>query len=166
MRPIVVPGLPMTPLTLLAAGGHEPPLVDIDSTVFVQFGIFLLLLIVLTRFVFKPYLALRTERGQKIEGAKDEAVKLAADAESKLAGYEERILKTRKDAAVTRLELRKEGETAATSKLAEARGNADAKLEAARQKLGKSADAAQLALRARADVIARTIVGKLLGREV
>ena len=132
MRPIVVPGLPMTPLTLLAAGGHEPPLVDIDSTVFVQFGIFLLLLIVLTRFVFKPYLALRTERGQKIEGAKDEAVKLAADAESKLAGYEERILKTRKDAAVTRLELRKEGETAATSKLAEARGNADAKLEAAR----------------------------------
>ncbi len=166
MRPIVVPGVPMTPLTLLAAGGHEPPLVDIDGTVFVQLGIFLLLLIVLTRFVFKPYLALRAERSTRIEGAKEEAQGLATDADTKLARYEEQILKTRKEAAATRLELRKEGESTASGKLAEARSSADAKLEAARQKLGKSADAAQLALRARADVIARSIAGKLLGREV
>jgi F-type H+-transporting ATPase subunit b len=156
----------MTPLTLLAAGGHEIPLVDFDNTVFVQLGIFLLLLIVLTRFVFKPYLALRAERSLKIEGAREEAQKLSEDAALKLTGYEEQILRTRKEAAVTRLELRKEGESAAASKLAEARGAADATLEAARQKLGKSADAAALALRARADVIARAIAQKLLGREV
>jgi len=165
VRPIVVPGLPMTPLTLLTAG-HAPPLAHIANTVFVQLGLFLLLLIVLTRFVFKPYLRLRAERGQRIEGAKEEAQKLAEDADSKLARYEDQILKTRKEAATTRLELRKEGETAAAGKLAEARGATDQKLEVARQKLSKSADAAQLALRARADVIARSVAQKLLGREV
>lgn len=156
----------MSPLVLLAAGGHAPPLVDIDNTVFVQLGIFLLLLIVLTRFVFKPYLALRAERSLRIEGAKEEALKLSADAESKLGSYEEQILKTRREAAASRVEIRKQGESAAVSRLSEARANADAKLETARLKLSKSADAAQLALRARADVIARVAAQKLLGREV
>jgi F-type H+-transporting ATPase subunit b len=150
----------------LLSAARPPPLVDVDATVFVQFAIFLLLLIVLTRFVFKPFLALRAERAQKIEGAKEEAQKLAADAATRLARYEERILAARKEAGSARLAGRKESEAAAAAKLAEVRRSSDTTLGAAREKLEKSVQASQLALRARADVIARVAVAKLLGREV
>jgi F0F1-type ATP synthase membrane subunit b/b' len=62
--------------------------------------------------------------------------------------------------------LRDEGESRAQDLLAEARKESDTKLEAARQKIEKSTEAARLALRTRADKIARSIASKLLGREV
>ena len=152
-----------TPLILLSG---NIPLVDIDGTVFVQFGIFLIMLVFLTKFVFKPYLALLRERGENIEGAKEEATRVNTDADVKLSSYEEQIVKARKEAASVRAEHRGEGESRAQELLAEARKESDTKLEAARLKIEKSAQAAQLALRTRADQIAKTVASKLLGREV
>ena len=47
------------------AAGH--PLIDIDLTVFVQFGLFLLLFVVANKLLFQPYLALRERRKAGIE---------------------------------------------------------------------------------------------------
>ena len=152
-----------TPFILLSA---NIPLVDIDGTVFVQFGIFLIMLVFLTKFVFKPYLALLRERGENIEGAKEEATRVNTDVDAKVSSYEEQIVKARKEAASVRAEHRSVGESRARDLLAEARTESDAKLEAARLKIEKSAQAAQLALRTRADQIAKTVASKLLGREV
>jgi len=158
MRPLFV---------LLSAAGHSPPpLVDIDGTVFVQWLIFVILLVFLTRFVFRPYLALRAERARNIEGAREEAVKLEEDAATRGERYEEQLSKTRKEAAQERASLRQQGEAAAAKVLAEAHSGAAAKIEAARQRIEKSTQAAQLALRTRADVLAKAAAAKLLGREV
>lgn len=156
-----------TTLVLLAGGGHSaPPLVDIDGTVFVQLGIFLVLLVVLTRFVFRPYLALRAERSRNIEGLREEAVRLAEENERKLRSYEEQMAKTRKEAAAVRLQLRQAGEARAAEMIAAAQQRAASELEAARAKMERSTQAAELALRTRADVLARVAAAKLLGREV
>jgi F-type H+-transporting ATPase subunit b len=153
--------------TLLAATGHKaPPLVDLDTTVFVQFGIFLFLMVILTRLVFRPYLALRAERTRSIDGAREEADRLSEDAAEKLSTYEAQIAKARKEAATVRAEVRAEGESLASQRLKTAHGESEAKVEAARHKIRKTAEAAQLALRTRADQIARSIASKLLGREV
>lgn len=152
---------------LLAAEGHKPPpLVDIDGTAFVQFGIFIILLFFLTKLVFRPYLALLHERHANIEGAKKEAEEVSADADSKLSRYEDQISKTRKEAAAVRLELRDKGESHASTILAKARTDSEAKVAAARQKIEQSSEAAKLALRTGADRIAKTVAAKILGREV
>lgn len=164
----VIPRHGMKPIfIILAAGGHTaPPLVDIDGTIFIQLGIFLLLLLALTRLVFRPYLALRQERYQNIEGAKEEAQHFQKDIQEKMATYEEQILQARKEAVVIRTGLRQEGEQKATQIISQAQTKAEADIEASRQRMEKSAQAAQLALRTRADQIAQMIAKKLLGREV
>jgi F-type H+-transporting ATPase subunit b len=158
----------MKPLfVLLAAEGHSPPpLVDIDGTVFIQFGIFVILLLVLNRLVFRPYLQVRRERSENIEGARTRAEELDSDADDKIARYEEKVREARKNAASLRAEKRNEGDTRANEILAEARSKSDAKVETARQSIEKSAEAARSALRERADELAKSIATKLLGREV
>jgi F-type H+-transporting ATPase subunit b len=151
---------------LLSAGQKEIPLVDIDSTVFIQFGIFLLLLLFLTRFVFSPFLALRRERSQQIEGAREEALMLGKTSEEKLGTYEKQIFQARKEAALVRERMRKEGEENASSLLADAHSKAEAQIAAARQHIEKSVQAAELGLRTRADHVARAVAEKLLGREI
>ena len=156
-----------TVLTLLVAENEAPPpLVDIDGTIFIQFGIFVVLLLVLTKLVFRPYLALLKERDESIDGAKEEAARMKAAADRDLGSYEDRIIKARKDAASVRVVLRGEGEREAEVLMAEARSQAQATIAAARERIQKSADAARLALRVRADQIAEEITHKLLHREV
>jgi F-type H+-transporting ATPase subunit b len=156
-----------TTLVLLAGGGHKPaPLVDLDGTIFVQFGIFIVLLFILTKLVFRPYLALLKERSANIDGAKEEAQRMSTAADADLASYEDQVLKARKDAANVRTALRGEGEQQATAVMAEAREQAEQRVTAAREKIQKSAAAAQLSLRAKVDRVAQEIAAKLLGREV
>src|SRR5437868_9777708 len=71
------------------AAGH--PLIDIDLTVFVQFGLFLLLFLVANKLLFQPYLALRERRRAGIDGARAEADRMTAQADAKLADYEKQL---------------------------------------------------------------------------
>jgi F-type H+-transporting ATPase subunit b len=154
-------------LVVAAASGHKPPpLVDIDATVFIQFGIFLVLLVVLTKLVFKPYLAMRAERQLNIEGAREEAERSGTAADEKIARYEEEVARTRREAASVRGEIRGQGEARAGELLGEAQAKARGKVAEVRAQLEKSTQAAQLALRTRADQMGRQIASKLLGREV
>src|SRR5215510_5797233 len=75
------------------ASGH--PLIDIDGTVFVQFGLFLVLFVVARSLLFKPYLALRERRKAGIEGARAEAERMTAQADAKLADYEKQFAAAR-----------------------------------------------------------------------
>src|ERR1041384_3118999 len=81
-----------TPIVSLA-GGH--PLIDIDWTLFVQFALFLVLFWVANRLLFQPYLQLRERRRAGIEGAREEAERMTAEAEAKLADYEKQLAQAR-----------------------------------------------------------------------
>jgi F-type H+-transporting ATPase subunit b len=156
-----------TLVLLSAAEGHKPaPLVDIDGTIFVQFGIFIVLLFILTKFVFRPYLAMLKDRDENIDGARSQAAEMNEKADNDLNSYEDKIMAARKEAASVRSVFREEGEKEASDLLGKARAESDAKVETSRQKIRQSADAARLALRTRADRIAKEITTKLLGREV
>ena len=49
---------------ILVVATEEHPLIDIDLTVLVQFGLFLVMLLLLNQLLFKPYLRLREKRQQ------------------------------------------------------------------------------------------------------
>ena len=71
-------------LLTAAPEAHEPQLIDVDHTVFIQLGIFLLLMVILGKFLWGPYLRVRTQRVERVDGYREEAVKLEAAAQQRL----------------------------------------------------------------------------------
>jgi hypothetical protein len=79
-------------LQMLASGGA---LIDIDSTLFIQLGLFALFAFVATRALFRPYLRMREEREAGIEGARALATRLGAEADARLQDYQDKLAAAR-----------------------------------------------------------------------
>ncbi len=142
------------------------PLIDIDSTVFVQFGLFLLLLLVANKWLFQPYLQLRERRKAGIEGARAEAERMTAQADSKLADYEKQLATARNRANEEGRKVRAEAAANEKSTTDTARAAAQKSIDEATAKMRAEAEAARLQLLPQANALAKQIASKLLGREV
>ena len=154
------------PNLLSAPQAHEPLLIDLDSTRFVQLGLFLLLAIVLHRFLWKPYLRVREERVTRIDGFRDQAARIEADAVARLARTEAQLAEARQAGAGERAVARAEARAREQTLLAEAQAAAQRSLADARAKLDASLSTERSKLQARADEIGREAARKILGREV
>jgi F-type H+-transporting ATPase subunit b len=152
-------------LRTVAAGGTHP-LIDIDGTVFVQFGLFLLMALVATKLLFKPYLKMREERTAGIEGARREAKELENEAETRMGDYEQRLARARDSALEEQRKVRAEAAAHQREVTEKARAQASVALTEAHAKVVDETTRARQELLPRADALARDIVTKLLGREV
>ena len=142
------------------------PIIDIDSTVFVQFGLFLLLLVVANKLLFQPYLKLRERRKEGIDGARAEAERTTAQADSKLADYEKQLATARNRANEEGRKVRAEAAANEKATTDTARASAQKTIDEAMAKMRAEAEAARLQLLPQANAIAKQIASKLLGREV
>lgn len=161
--------MPLSPQLLLLAMSSEekvPPVIDIDGTVLIQFGLFLVMYFVLKHMFFEPYLAMRKQRSAGIEGAREEAERMEARAKELEREHERRFQSARAKAEEERLRLRGEGQARERELLTEARGVASAKLAAARKQIDAETQAASIELQQKAQPLARQIASKILGREV
>jgi F-type H+-transporting ATPase subunit b len=149
-----------------APQSHEPQLIDVDKTIFLQLGIFLLLLLVLGRFLWRPYLRVRTERVARVEGYREEAVKLEADAQQRLARADAQLAEARRVGAGERAVARAEAHAREQTLLAEANAAAQRKLADARARLDAAVDAQRKKLAAESPQVAAEVARKILGREV
>jgi F-type H+-transporting ATPase subunit b len=145
---------------------HEPQLVDLDQTVFVQFGIFLLLVLVLWRFLWKPYLRVRGERVTRVEGYRQDAAKMDADAAQRLAKAEVALNAARREGAGERAKSRAEAQAREAVVLAEANAEAQKTLAAARTRLDATLATERAKLDAQTREVAATAARRILGREV
>lgn len=154
--------------TLLIAAPAEssPPLIDLDGTVILQFILFLLMLAILSRVVFRPYLKLKEARHAGIEGARHEASAMQERARQTNADYDARLTKARVRGAEERQRLRTEGAVYERQVLGAAREEAHKALEAARGKIAGEASSARTKLEQESKALSRQIVTKILGREV
>lgn len=161
----------MSILTMLADSAvapqaHGPQLIDVDGTMFVQLALFLLLALVLTKLLWNPYLRVRAERVTRVEGYKKDAVRMEADATTRLARAEAALAEARKLGSGERAVARAEAAAREQTLVAQAQAEAQRALAAARTKL----DATVAAERARLDAGARDIAlgaaRRILGREV
>jgi len=146
------------------ASGH--PLIDIDLTVFVQFGLFLLLFYVSNKLLFQPYLKLRERRKAGIEGARAEADQMTASADAKLADYEKQLAGARNRANEEGRKVRAEASAHEKDVTEKARAEAQKAIDEATAKMRQETEAARLQLLPQANTLARQIASKLLGREV
>jgi F-type H+-transporting ATPase subunit b len=154
--------------TLLTVATEEapPPLIDVDGTLLVQFALFLIMLVILSRTLFRPYLKLRDARHKGIEGAREDAHGMDGRVRSIIADYDAKLSAAKLRGAEERQRLRTEGATHERQVLGAARDEAQKSLEGARAKISGEAAAARAKLEAESTTLARDIVKKILGREV
>ena len=145
---------------------HEPQLIDVDGTVFIQVGIFLVVLLVLGRFLWKPYLRVPIERVARVEGYREEAVKLEADAQQRLARADAALAEARRTGAGERAVARAEAHAREQTLLAEATAAAQRKLAEARTRLNATVAAERKKLEDGSSAVAVEAARKILGREV
>jgi F-type H+-transporting ATPase subunit b len=149
-----------------APTSHEPQLIDIDKTVFVQLGIFLLLTIVLYRLLWRPYLRVRGERVTRVEGYRQDVVKMDADTAERLAKAELALAAARRQGSGERANARAEAQTHEQAVLAAANAEAQKTLAAARVRLEATLQTERAKLDAQTRDVAKTAAQRILGREV
>ncbi|HTL35416.1 MAG TPA: ATP synthase F0 subunit B [Kofleriaceae bacterium] len=153
----------LDPISTIASG-H--PLIDIDLTVLVQFGLFLVLFYVSNKLLFQPYLKLRERRKAGIDGARAEAEQMTASADAKLADYEKQLAAARNRANEEGRKVRAEAAAHEKDVTEKARAEAQKAIDEATAKMRQETEAARLQLLPQANTLARQIASKLLGREV
>lgn len=156
----------MLAIIAIAQEEHEAPLIDVDGTVLIQFALFLVMLFVLSRFMFRPYLKLRDLRKEGIEGAREKAHDMDARAKKIVADYDEKLLKARQRGAEERMRLRQEGAARERQIVGAAREEVGRTTDSAKANVAKQAGDVKTQLEAQAQVLARQMASKILGREV
>ncbi len=164
-----------TSLTLLQATStilssapqaSEPQLLDLDGTAFVMLGIFVVLLLVLWQFLWKPYLRVREERVARTEGARAKAAAMEAEAAARLARVETALAEARKAGSVEMAKLRQDAQAKEQQIIAAAQEAARNMLTEARAKLDASVATEKENLKADTGALARQIAEKALGRRL
>ncbi len=147
----------------LASGN---PLIDIDLTAVVQFVLFLVLLAISNKLLFQPYLALRERRRAGIEGAREEATRMTAQADAKLEEFQKSLAVARDRANDEGRKVRAEASQHERDTTDKARAAAQTTIDEATAKMRTETEAARGQLMPQAEALARSIASKLLGREV
>lgn len=157
-----------TTVTMLSAAPRsaEAQLLDIDGTVFVMLGLFLVLLLILWQFLWKPYLRVRDERVSRVEGAREKAAQLEADAAARLVRIETALTEARRNGSAEIAKLRHEAQAREQQIITEAQDSARKMMLEARAKLDAALTAEKANLQQQTNLLGRQIAEKALGRRM
>lgn len=139
---------------------------DLDGTLFVQMGVFFVAFLVLRALVFNPIMSLVEAREAAVGGAKVEADKMQADAESRRDHFESEMRRVTAEANTERDALRGEAQDLARKLTDEARAESAQAMASAKAKLDADADKIRAEARATIPGLAKEIASKLLDRSV
>lgn len=149
-----------------AASSEGAVTVDVDSTIFFQVGIIIVLLIVLKPLLFDPTLKLFEEREKRIDGAK----KLARDTDKKSAAAESefgtQMQKAQSAGNAERDRLRAEGMKIENEVLAKVRAETAQILEQGRRQTQTELTTARAQLKSETSTLGRTLASRALGRDI
>ena len=135
-----------------------------DYTFLIQFGAFLALIVVLSRLLFSPFLALLVERDARTIGDGRLAVAQRAEAESLAAKIEAELASVRSQTMNEVERLRRETREEEARLFSSAQTEASARLAELRSSISASTALARSALAAEAKTLADQMVTSVLGR--
>lgn len=141
-------------------------MITIDISVVWQIVLFLGLWLIVSKVLFRPYMALLEEREQKTTGADDSAYQLEREAERLRAQYEEAITNAAATGNATKEAIVQQARQQREELLSSAREEAAGILERVRQEVqSQLSQERELTIR-EADAVAHDMVSKILGRRV
>ncbi|RAL20246.1 hypothetical protein DL240_17855 [Lujinxingia litoralis] len=147
---------PTSPLLIAAVA------IDIDGTIFVQMGAFLLVFVILNFVLIKPYLKTLEAREDSVEGSTEEAGEMDAQAAVLRASYDDKLSAARRDAQDVRESLRNQGLAEQDDILEEVRAELHAKLDEERAQIDARVESARAEINDRAQALADAMVQKVL----
>ena len=141
-------------------------MITIDFSVVWQILLFLGLWLIVSRLLFRPYMALLEEREQKTSGADEGAYHLEHEAERLRSQYEKAIANAAAAGNATKDAIVQQARQQREAILSSARAEAAGILERVRQEVqSQLAQEREVAIR-EADAVAQDMVSKILGRRV
>lgn len=141
-------------------------IIDLDGTFFVQMVLFFVAFFVLRALVFNPLLKVFEAREVAIDGAKEEAARLQAEAASAGQTFDEELRRVRKTAAGERDKLRAEAQKREREIQDAVKAETDKAIAEADAKLVTEAATLRADLQKSIPTLGRQIASKLLQREV
>jgi F-type H+-transporting ATPase subunit b len=145
---------------------NQRPLINIDATLFINLGLWILLFVALKGLLWEPMIKLINAREAGMQGSRDKAHSLSMDAGAKKAEYEMAMKHARAKAAHEKEKLRIDGKKKESEILAEARKATQESLDAQRAQLRGEAQKLRGEVQATVPQLASDIATKVLGREV
>jgi len=140
--------------------------INLDIAFVFQLVNFLVLVLLLNVFLYKPIRKQLADRNALIVGAREKSAAVDKEVQEKLASYEARMREIRAGAADERGALKKEALVQEAAILEKARLQSTEKLAGIKARVAKEAEEARVALKASAEALSADICEKVLGRSL
>lgn len=150
----------------IAPRSAEAQLLDVDGTVVIMLGLFLLLMLVLWQFLWKPYLAVRDERVARVEGTRKEASTLEAETQARMTQMEKDLSEARRSANAELAKLRLAAQAQEQQIVGDAQAAAQKSLAESLASLDTTLNTERANLQSHTATLAREMAEKTLGRRL
>ena len=140
--------------------------ISVDSSVIFQIVNFLLMILVLNYFLYRPIRGILQGRREKIEGFEADIDQNTRKAEECGVTVETRLTEARRDGFSQKEEIKGSGIEEEKRILDEANGEAEAAVSRIRAQIASEVGEAREALRADLEVFSRDLAQKILGRSL
>ena len=141
-------------------------MINLDLSFVFQFCNFLVLVLLLNVFLYKPIRKVLADRAEQISGARAKAVEVDRDVQEKMALYEARLREVKAKAGEERAAMVKEAQAEEAVLVDKARKEAADSLAAIRNRVAGEAAAAKVLLEEQARSLSLDICEKVLGRSL
>lgn len=141
-------------------------MINLDIAFVFQLVNFLVLVLLLNVFLYKPIRKQLADRAAQVAEAKQKSATVDQEVQEKLASYEARMREVRAGAADERGALKKEAQQQEAAILDKARAEANESLASIKAKVAKETEDARRLLTASAETLSAEICEKVLGRSL
>ncbi|MCM2358524.1 MAG: ATP synthase F0 subunit B [Geobacteraceae bacterium] len=141
-------------------------MINLDLAFVFQLVNFLVLVLILNVFLYKPIRKVLADRAEQISGAKAKAAEVDREVQEKVALYEARLREVKAKAGGERAAMIKEAQAEEASLVERARLEAADSLSAIKNRVAKEAADAKMLLREQARALSLEISEKVLGRSL
>lgn len=141
-------------------------MINLDLAFVFQLVNFLVLVLVLNTFLYKPIRKVLADRAEQIRGARAKAMEVDQEVQEKVALYEVRLREIKAKAAEERGAMIKEAQAEEAALVEKSRAEAAGSLATIRNRVAKEAADARELLKVQARVLSLEICEKVLGRSL
>jgi F-type H+-transporting ATPase subunit b len=140
--------------------------IKIDATILIQFVNFIILMVVLNIFLYRPLRSILGKRKETIENSVQGARELEVQIEAKMNRYQQQLLDAKAKGNQERSAMRQAAAEEEANILGDAHTSATDQVRSVKEKVATEAEAARSALRSETAALAEQIASKVLGRAV
>ncbi len=141
-------------------------MIDINATLFIQWGIFIALMVFLHFFLFKPVLRVVDARQAKVEGTFAGAEDLQVEAKKDQDEYQTKLGAAKERLFARTAAIRESATKDSKGLMEKAREEAQAQVESTKERVRNDSEIVRKELVANVDGLAREIAGKILERKI